>query len=397
MGVLGRAPCRGTAVGHHQVRRADLQPARRGRLRLARALHAHDVDARALQARDDRRGDAERADGDHARDGFGARLDGRGRPHRAVPIVVDAAAGLAPEPPRAHQFELRQRRRVAAFAEGRIEHGLGHREVDVVADQVHQLEWPHREAAAVAHDGVDRRRFGGAFGVGTPRLAVEGARDAVDDETRRRTRVRGVLAPRLRVRWMLLRNLGGGLDSADHLDQPHPRRRIEEVHPDNPLRPLQSGRHRRHGQRRRVGGKDAAVTDDRLEFAQQAALDVEVLDDRLDHEPAAGKVSAAWPAACAPESRRHRQRTACPSRRAPRGRRRLRDRALDGARLRVDQSHRWPACAATSAMPAPIAPAPMTPTGTEASSARSLIRFSLATEPRRALLHEGGDAFAVVG
>ena len=40
-------------------------------------------------------------------------------------------------------------------------------------------------------------------------------------------------------------------------------------------------------------------------------------------------------------------------------------------------STRWPACAATCAMPAPIAPAPMTPTATLRSRAWSVIRSSL--------------------
>jgi hypothetical protein len=44
------------------------------------------------------------------------------------------------------------------------------------------------------------------------------------------------------------------------------------------------------GQRRRVGGEDRVRPADRLEPGEQRPLDLEVLDHRLDYEPAAGQV-----------------------------------------------------------------------------------------------------------
>ena len=48
----------------------------------------------------------------------------------------------------------------------------------------------------------------------------------------------------------------GGLVAGDHLDQPHQRRRVEEVHAADALGPLDPGGDRGHRQRGGVGGQD---------------------------------------------------------------------------------------------------------------------------------------------
>ena len=64
------------------------------------------------------------------------------------------------------------------------------------------------------------------------------------------------------------------------------------MHADQALRCLQSSRDRSHRDRRGIGRQDAAGAADDLELAEQAALDLEVLDDGLDHQAAAGQIGA---------------------------------------------------------------------------------------------------------
>ena len=52
----------------------------------------------------------------------------------------------------------------------------------------------------------------------------------------------------------------------------------------------QAGGDRGDGQRRRVGRQDAIGPDDPFELRQQRTLDVDVFDDRLDHQAAGRKV-----------------------------------------------------------------------------------------------------------
>ena len=65
--------------------------------------------------------------------------------------------------------------------------------------------------------------------------------------------------------------------------------RVEEVKPADAAGLLASGRDRRDRQRRRVARDQAIVADDRLQLREQGLLGGEILDDRLDHDVAAGK------------------------------------------------------------------------------------------------------------
>ena len=70
-------------------------------------------------------------------------------------VLVPAAAGLAAEAPRRRLARGERRRAPARLAEGLVVERLRDLEADVDADEVHQLERAHPEAAAEAADAVD--------------------------------------------------------------------------------------------------------------------------------------------------------------------------------------------------------------------------------------------------
>jgi hypothetical protein len=219
---------------------------------------------------------------------------GLGRLHRflgldlghsnTLAVAVEAASRFTAEETGVHQLLLQDRGREARVAKIGLEHRLRDREIDVMADQVHQLERPHAEAAAVAHDRIQRGRIGRLFLQHAQRLGIIGTRHAVDDEARRGFRVHRILAP----------GFGGGVhgigdclvsrDAFDHFDQRHQRHRVKEVHADQALRPLQLRGDGRHRDRRGVGGEDAVRADDAFQLGEQGALDVHVFDDGFDHQ-----------------------------------------------------------------------------------------------------------------
>ena len=86
---------------------------------------------------------------------------------------------------------------------------------------------------------------------------------------------------------------GDGVDARDDLDEPHDRRRVEEVHPDDALgrarrRADRGDRHRR-GVRREDGLGVAG------ELAQQLALELQALGRGLDDELAAPRARSSAP------------------------------------------------------------------------------------------------------
>ena len=71
---------------------------------------------------------------------------------------------------------------------------------------------------------------------------------------------------------------------ADDLDQLHPRDRIEEVQPDQPLRTLQRGAQILQRNARGVGGEDRARLHARLDPGIDLLLQLELFRHRLDDE-----------------------------------------------------------------------------------------------------------------
>ena len=212
------------------------------------------------------------------------RLRVRFRLRRPGRVIVEAAPRLAAEKARGDSLVLQHRRRVPRIVVVGVPDARRHREIHVEADQVDQLERPHPEAAGVADHRVERRRVGGALGEEPQRFRVERPRAAIDDEPGRRSRAHGRLAPRERRGIRGLDDIGRGREPADDFDQRHRRRRIEEVHADDPLGALHSRGERRDRDRRSVRREDALGDGDILDARKELALRGEVLDDRFDHQ-----------------------------------------------------------------------------------------------------------------
>ena len=85
-------------------------------------------------------------------------------------------------------------------------------------------------------------------------------------------------------------HLGLGDDGADDLDQPLHGRRVEEVHTDDASGAVVGGGDLGDRQRRGVGRQDRLGRDDVVELAEHRLLDLDRLDDRLDHEVGVGEV-----------------------------------------------------------------------------------------------------------
>ena len=119
---------------------------------------------------------------------------------------------------------------------------------------------------------------------------MNGPRAAVGDEADRVGGADRLAAHRPRDLGGRLQRLRGGLVSGDDLHQPHQRRRVEEVHAAHPLRPLDAGGDRGHRQRGGVGGQDRLRPAELGQLGEQAALQLEVLGRRLDHELAVAEL-----------------------------------------------------------------------------------------------------------
>jgi len=78
--------------------------------------------------------------------------------------------------------------------------------------------------------------------------------------------------------------------SGHHLDQLHQRRRIEEVHADDPLRLGHPGGDRRHREGGGVRGQDGFRATHLGQLGEQLLLQAQLLRRGLDHELAAGQV-----------------------------------------------------------------------------------------------------------
>ena len=162
--------------------------------------------------------------------------------------------------------------------------------VHVDADQVDQRTRSERPAGAVRHRLVhvlgQHVRF-----VENPHAVVEQRdQDPIDDEAG------SVVAPdRLLAR--TLRPLLGGVDCGvgaprctHDLNQRQDRRRVEEVHPDDALGSCRGLRDLGDRQRRRVRCEHGVLPVDPVELSEHFALELELLEYRLDDEVARGEV-----------------------------------------------------------------------------------------------------------
>ena len=154
-----------------------------------------------------------------------------------------------------------------------------------MADQVHQLEWPHAEATGIAHHRVDSGSIGRLLAQQTPAFRVERTGYTVDDEARSGTCVYRILAPRCGRIEYRLRDRCIGCQTADHFHQRHQRYGIKEVHPHQSLRQLQSRRNGCDGNRRGIGSEDAGVTHHAFQFGKQRTFNLQIFHNGLYHQP----------------------------------------------------------------------------------------------------------------
>jgi hypothetical protein len=88
----------------------------------------------------------------------------------------------------------------------------------------------------------------------------------------------------------VVEDIVGGDDSANNLDELHHRRRVEEVHPQDPRGLLRGDGKLGDREGRGVGGEDRVVGDDRIERGEDLLLEGQVLGNRLDDELAPGEL-----------------------------------------------------------------------------------------------------------
>ena len=115
----------------------------------------------------------------------------------------------------------------------RVVQAAGSGKVDVDADEVHELERAHREAG-VADRLVDARDRGDARLEEVQRLQGEWPIHPVDDEARAVAADDRRLAPHPHQRDRPVNDGGVAERGADHLNERHARRRIEEMQADDP-------------------------------------------------------------------------------------------------------------------------------------------------------------------
>ena len=235
-----------------------------------------------------------------------------------------------------------------------------------------ELARPHRPAGAVLHPRVEILDAHARLVEHAHAVVEERDQDPVDDETRRVVAADRVLAEPLAERVRGLEGLVAGALGADDLDERHQRRRVEEVHADDALRRRRSPPRSPSPRAPRCSSRARRPAADALQLGEQLALRLELLDDRLDHEVAAGEAGE-----LGREREVGRGRVARVLRQLPLldlAREEVRDpvaRALSASSAVTSRpTVSTPASTHSCAMPAPIAPRPTTPTFTGRSLPR---------------------------
>lgn len=181
------------------------------------------------------------------------------------------------------------RRAVAVLLE-LVEHDVRDVHRRVQADEVEQGQRAHRVATAELHAVVDVL-LGGDTGLeradGVEQVRHE---QEVDDEAGRVLRLDHDLADLLAEGAGALEDLVRRREGAHDFDQLHERDGVEEVQTHEVLGALRGGGHVTDGQRRGVRREDRVLGADLVERREQLALDLEVLDDRLDDQIAVAHV-----------------------------------------------------------------------------------------------------------
>jgi hypothetical protein len=171
---------------------------------------------------------------------------------------------------------------------------LVHRVEDLVggvdADEVHQGERPHGQAAAQPHGRVDVLAAGVPVLVHRDGVVEVAEQQRVGDEAGLVADGHVDLAQAGGQRLDVLDDRGLGDDGAHDLDQLHDRRGVEEVHADDLARP--PGDHRELGDRqaRGVGRQDRVRRADLVQLGEDLGLELHALGHGLDDQLGRGEV-----------------------------------------------------------------------------------------------------------
>ena len=162
--------------------------------------------------------------------------------------------------------------------------------VHVDPDEVDELARAHRPARTVLHARIEILDADTRLVEHADAVVQQRDQDAVDDEARRVVAPDRVLAELLGERERGVECLVRRKLRPDDLDERHQRRRVEEVHPDDPC----GYRRRRgdlgHGERRGVRREHRVGRAGPLELGEELLLRRELLDDRLDDDVAVREV-----------------------------------------------------------------------------------------------------------
>ena len=287
----------------------------------------------------------------------------RRRRRRGIPMIVEASPVLAAEQTCIDEFALSQGWFVARILRHGVVDGFRHGVVDVVADQIHQLERAHPEAAAVAQHGIQGRNVRRILHQQAQRLAIERSRHPIDDEPGGRTATHCRLAPSGCRRLDDLSNSGVGQMAGYDLDERQDLRRIEEVRADDAFGPSQP---RRQSRDRKGGGVrgEYRVRRDSASTRESSAPLMSRSSTMASTIKAAGAKELRFGAGSIKASRASRASAVIflrDTRRERSARSRSRPRWIASGTASWS-STRCPAVAATSAIPQPIVPLPMTAT-----------------------------------
>src|SRR3990170_2691647 len=143
-------------------------------------------------------------------------------------IGIKAPARFSPQVAGQGHALLDRARTESRIVEKRLMERLSGGEVDVNADQIHELKRTHRETSGLFHDSVDGLHLGLAIPKDAQRLVVKRPGDAVDDESRGVLGRHRSLAYLARDAYGLFHGCRAGSVSPDDLDQGHERRRVKE-------------------------------------------------------------------------------------------------------------------------------------------------------------------------
>ena len=117
------------------------------------------------------------------------------------------------------------------------------------------------------------------------RLRPIGAAGVIDHKARRVGCHDRLLADAADEAGQRLDQMRVAAQAADHLDQPHQRRRIEKMQAADARGAGAAGGDLGHRQRRGVGGDDRVGRDALFQFAHERVLGGKVFDDCLDDDP----------------------------------------------------------------------------------------------------------------